>query len=164
MKESDEIEAARFAVLFAARDSGIASILFRNALAQCQDLNLTESLCLTMLGIRGSSSPGELARYSGLTSGATTTLLDRLEKRGIIRREPNPRDRRALRIVIEDSYAEQSKKLVAAVQLAHRELISSYGMEELRLIKGFLEGFTENLRVHTKELVDLPWPLETRED
>ena len=139
-------------VLLAARESGIGTILFRNALAKKLGLNLTESLCLTILGIKSVSTPTELARYIGLTTGSTTTLLDRLEKRSFIRRKPNPHDRRGVIVEIEETYAKTAQALVAGIQKAHRELIASYTEEELEIIADFLHRFAENLREHAEEI------------
>lgn len=139
-------------VLFAASQNGINSILFRNALSRKQGLNVTESMCLSLLGIKGISTPTELARYTGLTTGSTTTLLDRLEKKGIIKRKPNPKDRRGVLIEIDEDYAKGSKELVAGIQKSHHELIASYTDDELRVIVDFLSRFTKNIVEHTKKL------------
>lgn len=48
----------------------------------------------------GSLAPGRLSTLMGVTSGTMTALLNRVEKAGFLRREPNPRDRRGLLIVL----------------------------------------------------------------
>jgi DNA-binding MarR family transcriptional regulator len=133
------------AVMMAARDVGIAMILFRNSLAKQQNLNLTESLCMTLLGVKGQLAPKELARLSGLSSGAMTTLLDRLEKRAYVRRSQNGQDRRGVIIEATDQYRAEAQQSVVNVQKAHRELIQRYKPEELAVIKDFLQGFCQNL-------------------
>ena len=138
-------EQAEMQTLMAARDVGISTILFRNGLAKALRLNLTESLCLTLLGIREELSPSALSRMIGLSSGATTTMLDRLEKRGYIRRTVNTQDRRGIHIALTDEYQREAHKQVIGVQLAHRELIRSYNSEQLAVIADFLRRFTENL-------------------
>jgi len=142
----------QFEVLTAARDLGIGTILFRNTLAKRLGLNLTESLCLTMLGIKGISTPTELARYTGLTTGSTTAMLDRLEKRNFIRRRPNPNDRRGVIIEIDEHYAKIAQELVAGIQKAHRDLIARYSPAELEVIEDFLKRFTENMSVHADRI------------
>lgn len=149
MNSKEELE---FDVLAAAGEYGIGSLLFRNALAKKLGLNLTESACLTLLGIREASTPTELARYTGLTTGATTALLDRLEKRGFIRRRPNPADRRGVIIEFDERYTRTARKLVAGIQRAHRELVAQYSEQELAVIAGFLRGFTGNMRLHAKKI------------
>ena len=61
-------------VFAAARDNGISSVLFRNAVARKLGLNLTDGECLSLLSINGVSTPTELARNTGLTSGSTTAI------------------------------------------------------------------------------------------
>lgn len=139
-------------VLLAARDNGISSILFRNALAKKLGLNLTESLCLTLLGIKSVSTPTELAKYTGLTTGSTTTMLDRLEKKKFIKRKSNPNDRRGVLIEIDETYALTAQKLISGIQKAHRELITKYSAKELEIITGFLTKFTDNIDRQTEEI------------
>jgi len=138
--------------LMAARDSGIATILFRNALAKRFGLSLTESLCLTLLGTTGVSTPTELARYVGLSTGSTTTMLDRLEKRKFIRRKPNPDDRRGVIIEFDEDYVRLAQESVAGIQQAHRELIARYSEDELKTITDFLRAFTANMTEHAAKI------------
>ena len=67
-------------VFMAAREQGISSVLFRNAIGRKLGLNITDSECLSFLTIKGISTPTQLARYTGLTTGSVTAMLDRLEK------------------------------------------------------------------------------------
>jgi DNA-binding MarR family transcriptional regulator len=137
-------------VLMAARDYGISTVLFRNAMAKKFELNLTESVCLTLLGTKVNVTPTEIARFTGLTTGATTTMLDRLEKKDIIRRKQNPDDRRGVIIEATEEYTAAAKQLVTGVQKAHHELIDSYSDKELKVIADFLKRFTNNVIEHTK--------------
>jgi DNA-binding MarR family transcriptional regulator len=153
MESKEEIERV---VLIAAREHGIGTILFRNALAKRFGLNLTESLCLTFLGIKESASPTELARFTGLSSGATTALLDRLEQRQFIRRKPKPGDRRGVVIEIDETYARAAQELVMGIQQAHRDLIASYSAADLAVIADFLQRFTANLTKHAAKIEAKP--------
>lgn len=55
-------------------------------------------------GIRqGASSPGELARLWQVTPAVITGIIDRLERRELVRREPDPEDRRRLRLALTDT-------------------------------------------------------------
>jgi len=141
-------------VFMAARDQGISSVLFRNAIARRLRLNATDSECLSFLGIKGTSTPTELAKYTGLTSGSTTAMLDRLEKTGYVRRLPNPSDRRGVMIELAPHYREVSMPLVADIQLAHKELLAGYSEEELKTIADFLTRFTKNVTDQTKAIED----------
>jgi len=139
-------------VFMAARDQGISSVLFRNATRQKLGLNVTDSECLSFLSIKGVSTPTELARYTGLTTGSATIMLDRLEKAGFITRRPNPHDRRGVLIEINKHWMEAAGPLVSGVQKAHNELIAMYSDDELEVIADFLNKFTKNVQEATKAL------------
>lgn len=141
-------------VFMAARDQGISSVLFRNAIGRKLGLTITDSECLSLLTIKGVSTPTELARYTGLTSGSATAMLDRLEKAKFIKRMPNPNDRRGVLIEINKETGETTKKLVAGIQQAHKKLLENYTKKELEIIADFLSRFTENIKDHTKILED----------
>jgi DNA-binding MarR family transcriptional regulator len=136
-------------VMTAARDNGISSVLFRNAIARRLNLNAADAACLGLLAIKGISTPSELARYTGLTTGSTTAMLDRLEKARFIRRKPNPKDRRGVLIQINERYTKQVGPLVSGIQKAQTELIASYSDRELETIADFLTRFTKNVNEHT---------------
>jgi MarR family transcriptional regulator, organic hydroperoxide resistance regulator len=72
------------------------SILYNQQVADRMGLRLTDVQCINVLDMMGPSTPGELARSTGLTTGGVTVMLDRLEKGGYVKREPNPRDRRSV--------------------------------------------------------------------
>lgn len=139
-------------VMMAARDQGVSSVLFRNSIARRLGLNSTDSDCLSLLAIKGVATPTELARYTGLTSGSATTMLDRLERAGFIVRKPNPADRRGVLVEISKKWGEQAGPLVAGVQKAHSELLARYSAEELEIIADFLTQFTHNVTESTKTL------------
>ena len=72
-----------------------AGILFNESVAAQLGLNGTDLQLLNLLELQGSATPGELARWSGLTTGGVTVAVDRLEKSGYVKRQPNPKDRRS---------------------------------------------------------------------
>jgi DNA-binding MarR family transcriptional regulator len=57
---------------------------------------------LRRAGAPYSLSPGQLAAETLVTSGTMTNRIDRLEVRGLVRREPDPSDRRGVRVVLTD--------------------------------------------------------------
>lgn len=86
---------------------------------------------LTMSGPPYRSSPGQLAEKEGLSSGAMTNRLDRLEEAGLVRRLPDPKDRRGLHIELTDKGhelwvgalgAQASKEAAIAAALSKKEL------------------------------------------
>ena len=129
-------------VLAAVRDYGIHLTQFRNAMSQWVGLNATDMECLRLLFLKGMTTPTELARHTGLTSGATTAMLDRLEKASLIERRPNPDDRRGTLIVPAKSGAEKAASWFESARKAQDELISSYSEGELEIIADVFERFT----------------------
>jgi len=136
-------------VMHAARENGVSSVLFRNAMRRKLGLNITDSECLSFITIHGVAKPTDVARYTGLTTGSTTAMLNRLEKADYIRRKPNPEDRRGVLLEINDTWTKTAGPMVAGLQRAHRELIASYSEAELETIVDFLTRFTDNVKTHT---------------
>jgi DNA-binding MarR family transcriptional regulator len=136
-------------VLAAARENGMSSVLFRRAIGRRLGLNVTDYECLSLLAMRGTSTPTELARYTGLTSGSATAMLDRLERAGFITRRPNPSDRRGVLVDITAKWGATAGPLVAGVQQAHTELLTRYTETELEAIADFLTRFTDNVKAQT---------------
>ena len=133
-------------VLMASRENNISSVLFRNAVRSKLGLNITDSECLSFLSIHGVLTPKEISRYTGLTTGSTTTMLDRLEKAQFITRKPNPNDRRGTLIEINPKWTEAVAPLVTGIQKEQAELIESYSEEELEVIEDFLTRFANNVK------------------
>ncbi len=139
-------------VLMASRENNISSVLFRNAVRSKLGLNITDSECLSFLSINGVLTPKEISRYTGLTTGSTTTMLDRLEKAEFITRKPNPNDRRGALIEINPKWTETVAPLVTGVQKAQAELIANYSEAELEIIEDFMTRFANNVKEHTKKI------------
>ena len=129
--------------LAAVRDYGIHLTLFRNAMSESMGVNVTDMECLRLLFMKGVASPSELARITGLSSGATTAMLDRLEKAGLIERRPNPDDRRGSLVVPAKAGAERVASWFESARKALDELISTYSDDELETIADIFEQFTK---------------------
>ncbi|HXD09418.1 MAG TPA: MarR family transcriptional regulator [Anaerolineales bacterium] len=142
MTESTKTDLKKRA-LMAVRDYGVNLTHFRNAMSEWAGLNATDMECLRLLFLKGIATPSELARHTGLTSGATTAMLDRLEKAGLIERRPNPNDRRGTLIAPAKLGAEKAASWFESARKAQDELISSYSESELELIADVFERFTK---------------------
>jgi DNA-binding MarR family transcriptional regulator len=129
--------------LMAVRDYGVNLTLFRNAMSEWAGLNVTDMECLRLLFQKGIATPSELSRFTGLTSGATTAMLDRLEKASLIERRPNPNDRRGTLISPAQSSAEKVASWFESARWAQDDLVSSYSESELEIIADVFERFTK---------------------
>lgn len=151
MTNSKKIDLKKRA-LAAVREYGVHLTLFRNAVSEWAGLNVTDMECLRLLFLKGTASPSELAKHTGLTSGATTAMLDRLENAGLIERRPNPNDRRGTLIAAAESSAEKAASWFASARNAQDKLISSYSEEELEIISDVFEKFTKLWDEESKKL------------
>jgi DNA-binding MarR family transcriptional regulator len=77
-----------------ARRYSTAIVLFHHGIAERAGLGASDHKCLEILRERGAMTGSELASATGLTTGAITGVVARLESRGFLTREPDPQDAR----------------------------------------------------------------------
>lgn len=120
------------------RGFGSRTVLYQQTVASSLGLTNNDFLTVDILHEKGPVTAGELAKLTGLTTGSVTALIDRLEKSGFVRRQPDPRDRR--RVIIVPLY-ENIKEISDTYMLLHEAMVklaSAYSNEELSLITQFL--------------------------
>ena len=125
---------------------------FDEAAAAAMGINLTDGRVLDQLDRRGPTSPSDLARAAGLTTGAMTTLLDRLERLGYARRTPHPKDRR--RIVVElTAPAKQSiTAIYGPLATDSAGIFNRCTDAQLRFLRDVLRSGSDVLRTHLERL------------
>jgi DNA-binding MarR family transcriptional regulator len=91
------------------------------------------------------STPGKLAEKQDLSSGAMTNRLDRLEEAGLVRRRPDPKDRRSLQVELTDKGHELWLKTVHAQAAKEAAIGAALNERELaqlnNLLRKVLSGF-----------------------
>lgn len=103
-----------------------------------------------------SLTAGELAALTGLTTGAVTGLIDRFEKKKLVKRSFDKSDRRKVIVVAnKDKITNLLAPFYTAFQLETEKLIASYTESELAVIESFLERSIE-LMNQTKETITKP--------
>ncbi len=125
-----------------AREYGISTVLFRNTVGSKLGVNVTDMECLALLFFKGIATPTELSHHTGLSSGATTAMLDRLERAKLIKRSANPNDRRGVLITVEKNSVKTVGPMFASTRKAQDKLVGSYTETELEIITDFLNRFT----------------------
>ncbi len=126
------------------RHLSTATILFHQAIADRLGMHLTDHKCGDILAQTGPITAGELAERTGLTTGAITGVIDRLEKAGFVRRAKDPDDRR--RVIIEPLPERIKGQIVPLFQSIGRgiaDMCASYNTRELAAIREFIAGFNE---------------------
>jgi len=135
-------------VSVASRENGISYTLFRNAIGKKLGLNTTDFEGLDLIFYRGVASPSELSRYTGLSSGSTTAMIDRLEKSGLVQRQKHPHDRRATQVVLNREAALRVRPLFTSARVAQNRLLDSYSTQELEIL---LNYFTRSRDLFERE-------------
>ena len=108
------------------------------AAADRYGLNRTDMRALDIVGRAGPLAPTDLARQLGFTTGGVTTVLDRLERAGYVRRRPDTSDRR--RLVVEATAATTARDQEVFGDLIRQtgELLATYTDDQLQVIDDFL--------------------------
>lgn len=119
-------------------------------------INRTDGRCLDILEQRGPITAGELARACGLTTGAMTTLLDRLERLGYLRRVPHPTDRRRVVVELTAKIRKRIEQIYGPVGREGRELLACLTDHQLELIVKVMRTARELLERHTERVEKLP--------
>ena len=131
------------------------TVVFHSAIAQRLGLNATDHKCLDVLFRAGPVTPGYLAELTGLTTGAITGVIDRLEQAGLVRRERDPGDRRRVLIHVETEAAKsQIAPVFESLSLDRKltQLLSRYSEGELALLLDFAVKAKEFTRQAIAEL------------
>jgi DNA-binding MarR family transcriptional regulator len=109
------------------------------AAADRYGLNRTDMRALDIVGQAGPLAPTALARLLGFTTGGVTSVLDRLERAGYIRRQPDPTDRRRQLVHATEATAARDQEVFG--DLIHRtsNLLTTYTDDQLQVIHDFLD-------------------------
>jgi len=119
---------------------------FRSALAQSLSINPTALDAMESLMREGPLTPSDLATRLGLTPGAVTGVLDRLEATGHARREADPTDRRSLRVVPAPASIDTATRRLMPLILELGNRVSGYTPDEMALIERFLGDIADAYR------------------
>ena len=133
------------------RELGARSILFHQAIANVAGVSVTDLKCLDYIDRVAEVTAGDLARLTGLTTGAITAAIDRLERAGLARRERSQSDRRKVFIRLCDSPAmARIAPFYEALARESAQMTSRYTTAELETIKHFCERWIEIMRRQTE--------------
>lgn len=124
-------------VIHGAREYSIGTVLFHQAVGQLLGVNVTDMKCLDIMTLKGSASPSELAEHTGLSTGATTAMLDRLESAKLIERRPHPTDRRATLVVLSQEAMRKLPAMFESLAKAMETLVLGYSEKELKVLVDF---------------------------
>jgi DNA-binding MarR family transcriptional regulator len=135
---------------------GARAVLFHQAVADRLGLHVTDLRCLVLVrGFEGSTEPiaaGQLAEFTGLTTGAITGVIDRLERAGFVRRDKDERDRRRVIVHPLRDRDRELARLFSPLERAMSELLARYREEDLVLLVDFATRASPLFRAETARL------------
>jgi DNA-binding MarR family transcriptional regulator len=135
------------------RVSGNQDDAFDNLAAQRLGVNETDLHCLNIIQNSGGVTAGELANQAGLTTGAVTGVIDRLEKVGYARRVHDPGDRRRVQLEVTPKFYARAEKIWGPVAKQWSATLSrEFSAEELERITEFLRATNEITRKQMERL------------
>src|SRR5499433_4168280 len=103
------------------------------AAADRYGLNRTDMRALDIVGQAGPLAPTTLARMLGFTTGGVTSVLDRLERAGYVRRRPDPGDRRRQVVQATEATAARDQEVFGGLIRGTGDLLASYTDDQLRV-------------------------------
>ena len=145
---------AQDAATLLGREFATAIVMFHEAVGELVGLSSVERKCLDVLQRLGPVTAGAIAKHTGLTTGAVTGLVDRLETAGHVERTRDPTDRR--RVVVRLRSNPQMDALMGAAfgpfvdDMA--EIMARYDEAELRAITDWIRRTTDVLVANTRRI------------
>ena len=141
------------------RASGNQDRAFDHLAAELLGVNATDLECVSIIERRGGVTAGELADESGLTTGAVTGVIDRLERAGYARRRPDEADRRKVAVEVTPKFYERAGRIWGPMAREWSDLLGKrFTSAQLDVIVDFLRATTEIGRRHTERLRERPLP------
>ncbi|MBE4909238.1 MarR family transcriptional regulator [Bacillus luteolus] len=146
-KESSQIHEALGIKM---QEMSTATVLYHQRIAQYLGLNPTDHKCLDFIMKNEYMTAGDLAQLTGLTTGAVTGVIDRLESKELARREKDPNDRRKIVVVANKEKAfKEVGPLFSSLGASMDNLYKEYSERELQTILDFV---TKSVEIVQNEL------------
>jgi len=121
------------------------TVFLHQAIAQSAGLNATDTKCIDLIlrGPQGAVTAGWLSDRTGLTTGAITHILDRLERRKFVERTRDTRDRRKVFVRVRPESLAPLVPKYEAIGKAYMRLVEQYSDKDLQLICDYMEKTSE---------------------
>lgn len=128
--------------------------VFQQAAAAHYGLGVSDMKALGVLVREGRATAGRLAEELHLTTGAVTGVIDRLTRRGVARRTPDPDDRRKVLVEPDLAALAEGENVYLAISRAFDELHAGYRQQDLEFLADYLERSIQITHEQTARLVD----------
>jgi DNA-binding MarR family transcriptional regulator len=140
-------------LVFEFRISGNQDSAFDNLAAERLGVNRTDLHCLNIIENSGGLTAGELAAEAGLTTGAVTGVIDRLERARYARRTQDRADRRRVRVEVTPAFYKRAERIWAPMKADWESTLSGrFTAEELERVIEFLQATNQIAARHLERL------------
>ncbi len=125
----------------AQRELTVQIVMFNQAVSERAGINVTETQCLNLLSMNSSAplTAGHLAKMIGISTGATTRLIDRLERGGYVRRIKSPEDRRKVLVQMIPKQAGKVGRLHDSMRVAWAVKMAVFDDAQVALLTKYIE-------------------------
>lgn len=130
------------AMTYAIYANSMMAVFFHTAVAEQVGLGPTEEKALLLLSAAGAMTAGEIAYHTGLTTASVTSLIDRLENKGFVRRVRDTQDRRRVIVEANQERLAELNQIFASLQGTFDDLLDDYSDEQLSTIIDYLTRST----------------------
>jgi DNA-binding MarR family transcriptional regulator len=129
------------------REQSALTVMFHTKVAEQMGLSATDEKCLDLaMRAEGPLTAGRIAELSGLSTGAVTGVIDRLERAGFVRRVRDPHDRRKVLVQVTPGDLGKFEQLFGKAQASLVEVLSHFDDDELQVIERYLQLQIETFR------------------
>lgn len=134
------------------REQSALTVMFHTKVAGQMGLSATDEKCLDLaMRADGPITAGRIAELSGLSTGAVTGVIDRLERAGFVRRVRDPHDRRKVLVELTLGDLAKFQHIFGKAQESLVEVLSHFDEDELQVIERYLQVQIETFR---KRVID----------
>jgi DNA-binding MarR family transcriptional regulator len=139
------------AIIAQGRANSTGTVLLHAAIAERLGLNPSDHKCADLMMSQSEAcTPGRLAELTGLSTGAITGVIDRLERAGFLVREHDPEDRRRVLLRLTLTREPEMHALFAPLAKGVEALCENYTIAELAVVIRFMR----EIRLVTDEIAD----------
>lgn len=128
----------------------IVTLLAQDIDRRMEPVGLTNAQWLPLLKLHAghATTVAELARECTLDAGATTRLLDRLEAKGLVRRERSVADRRVVTLALTEAGRAAARRIPAALCQAQNTALAGFSVTEWETLMTLLHRVLGNAQGH----------------
>ena len=134
------------------REHSDATVFFHAEIARLLELHPTDYKTMGVLERLGPMSAGQIAEHTGLATASVTNLIDRLERKGLVRRVRDATDRRRVMVESAADWVSGARRMFASTRASLARLFDRYSDRDLAVIADFLARNAERLREETRKV------------